>query len=62
TYQMLRKNDRSATDAVLRLRLYITVSGYKKTLRDLFFEGGFTAKEYDDLLFRYNKELSKGFS
>lgn len=59
TYEMLKKEDSDAIEAVSRLRLYIAVTGYEKGLRELFLEGGFTSRDYDRLLAEYNKQIAK---
>ena len=58
-YDRLREKDFDAAEAVARLRLYIAVTGYEKGLRELFLEGGFSAKDYNALLVKYNKQIAK---
>lgn len=61
TYAMMRSENYNAVEAVARMRLYMTVSGYDKSLRELFSEGGFNSTDYDMLLKKYNKQLSVTF-
>jgi len=58
-YKQMKEKDYDAHDAVARLRLYIAVTGYEKGLRELFLDGGFTSKEYNEMLAKYNKQLAK---
>ena len=58
TYSAMRAQGYDAVEAVMRLRLYITVTGYRQTLRDLYLEGGFSSADYDRFLAAYNRRLA----
>ena len=58
TYGAMSAPGFDAVDAVMRLRLYIAVTGYRQTLRDLFLEGGFSSADYDRFLAAYNRQLA----
>lgn len=62
TYLMWREQKCSAIETVSRLRLYTAATGYRYTLKELFLKGGFTNKEYNRLLCRYNEEFQKNDS
>ena len=59
TYEKLKAGDFDAVECVAHLRLYIAVSGYGQSLRELYMAGGFTSAQYDALLCKYNKQLAK---
>ena len=57
TFKTAEKEPWDAIDFISRLRLYMTVTGYEGTLRDLLSEHGFTGKKYDLLLRKYNRQF-----
>lgn len=60
-YARMREKTYNAIETVARLRLYITVTGYPGSLRDLILAGGFTCTDYDLLLLLYNRQLAHSF-
>lgn len=57
TFKIAEKEEWDAIEFISRLRLYMTVTGYEGTLRDLLSEHGFTGKKYDQLLRKYNRQF-----
>ena len=57
TFKIAEKEEWDAIEFISRLRLYMTVTGYKGTLRDLLSEHGFDGKKYDLLLRKYNRQF-----
>lgn len=57
TFKIADKEEWDALEFISRLRLYITVTNYQGTLRDLLSEHGFTGKSYDQLLQKYNRQF-----
>lgn len=57
TFKIAEKEEWDAIEFISRLRLYMTVTGYKGTLRDLLSEHGFAGKKYDLLLRKYNRQF-----
>ncbi len=57
TFKIAEKEEWDAIEFISRLRLYMTVTGYKGTLRDLLSEHGSTGKKYDLLLRKYNRQF-----
>lgn len=56
--EQMKNADCDAVSCFTRLRLYIAVTGYRKTLRELLKEQGVSSRDYDRLLCAYNRQLT----